>query len=101
LREHWASVAQRASKTWQPFERLLYRFYVCSDEIVHRLTVPAFDLDVLPGPKRMLFNFLEKPATPAAPHLDPVRVAAATASKLGEQTHGNLVFKSMSAGCGC
>jgi hypothetical protein len=55
--------------------------------------VPAFDLDVLPGPKRMLFDFLEKPATPAAAHLNPVHVAASTASKLGEQTHGQTRFQ--------
>jgi hypothetical protein len=92
LREYWAS-PRNGPRKLATFERLLNRVYVSSNQIVHRLTVCAFDLDVLPRPKRMLFNFLEKPATPAAPHLDPVRVAAATVSELGKQTHGNLIFK--------
>jgi hypothetical protein len=56
--------------------------------------VRAFDLDVLPKPKRMRLNFVEKPGTPGAPDLNPADVAASMVFSLpGKQMQGNLWFQ--------
>jgi hypothetical protein len=94
VREHWASARNGPRKTVS-LERLLHRLLnrvdVSSDQIVHRLAMCAFDLNVLPRPKRMLFHFLQKTTAPGAPHLDPADVVISTVSKLlGEQKHGSL-----------
>ena len=94
MRDHWAS-SRNGPRETVSLERLLYRllrrFYVSSDQIVHGLAMCAFDLNMLPGPKRMLFHFLQKTTAPGAPHLDPAAVATSTVSKLlREQKHGNL-----------
>jgi hypothetical protein len=87
--------AQRASDDsglWGPGSRL---GSVRANEIVHRLTVPALDLEPLPGTECVLLDLLKQASAPRAAHLDPADLRGRMPFRLlaGEWMHGNLACR--------